>query len=62
MGLRLLLLRYPSQNFIHHMWMWYQPLPRLHSSTSLDGCGSFNSVIAGLPFNSMVLSDGWFVV
>ena len=25
-----LLLRYPSPNFIHHTWVWDQPVPHLH--------------------------------
>ena len=49
------LLRYPSQIFIHHMWVCDQHVPRLHLSY-LDGCGFFNSVVVRLPFN--LVSDG----
>ena len=55
-GWDFLLLRYPSQIFIHHMWMWDQPVSCL-PPTSLDGCGFFNSVVVRLPFNS--ICDGY---
>ena len=49
--------------FIHHTWVWDQPIPHLHVSappTSLDGCGFFfNSVDAGPPFNSISASSEW---
>ena len=37
--------RYPSWIFIHHTWLWDQPILHLHNSappTSLGGCGLFN--------------------
>ena len=59
-----LLLRYPSQIFIYHIWMRDHPFHIFVPSTSLDGCGFFNSVVVRLPFNS--ISDGtewwWFYI
>ena len=47
---------YPSQIFIHHMWVWDQSVLVCAPPTSLDGCGFFNYVVVILPFNS--ISDG----
>ena len=54
------LLRYPSRIFIHHMWVWDQPVLRTCPPTSLDGCGIFNSVVVRLhsAWFLMVLSEG----
>ena len=55
-----LLPRYPSQIFIHHTWIWDQPIPHLSPPpTSLDGCGFFNSIIVRLLFNSISPSSVW---
>ena len=48
-------LRYPSQFFIHHMWVWEQPIPTCAPPTSLDGCGFFNSIVVKLLCN--LISD-----
>ena len=50
------LLRYPSQIFIHHTWVWDQPVPLCTPPPGPDGCGFFNSIVVRLPFNS--ISDG----
>ena len=50
------LMRYPSEIFIHHMWVRDQSVLCLHPSYSLDGCGFLNFIIVRLPFNS--ISDG----
>ena len=55
-----LLLRYPSQIFMYHTWMWDQPVPHLCPPTSLDGCGFFNSVVVRLPFHSISDSSEWW--
>ena len=47
---------YIPLKFIHHMWVWDQPVPRLHPSYQSNGCGFFNSEVVGLPFN--LISDG----
>ena len=50
--------------FIHHSWVWDQPVLHLHPFYQ-SWCGFFfNSVVTGLPFSSLlvVLSDSCSVV
>ena len=56
-----LLLRYPSQIFLHHMWAWDQPIPRCAPLTSLDEGGFFNSIVVRLPFNSSSDGSEWWL-
>ena len=39
------------------MWVWGPPIP----STSLDGCGFFNSIVVRLPFNSISDDPEWWL-
>ena len=63
-GLGTSLQRYPSQIFIHHTWVWDQPVPHLLisvSPTTLDGCCFFTSIVVGLPFNSISDGSEWWL-
>ena len=51
MGQGLLASEISLLNFIHHTCVWDQFILCLHPSTSLDGCGFFNSIVVRLPFN-----------
>ena len=54
--------RSASWIFIHHMWVWGQPVPCLHPPTSLDGYVFFNSEVVRFPFD--LISDGseWWLL
>ena len=51
-----------SQIFIHHMWMWDQPIP--HLCLSYHGCGFFNSTVISLSLTLFltVLSVGCSII
>ena len=52
-GWNSLLPRYHSQIFIHHTWIWNQPVHAFTPPASLDGYHLFNSIVVRLPFNSI---------
>ena len=54
----------PPKFFIHHTCVWDQPIPHLCISTpptSLDACGFFNSIVVGLPLNSVCDGSVWWL-